>query len=391
MHQFRLVKFGLVLCVFGLAFAQRTRADTEALDTIFQDLPGADTKQEIWDQSAQAQSTAGPKYGSTAVETKDFEGLFVPAQNSTELWVFSDDGVDVYITDYSLQDPQPVRYLNRKDQPQDLSHWQNSLRKVAFTFVANQVYGVRVEYRNKFYNGVSDIDGCTLFATNGGGPMLTVTFDPDPVRTGFTKPVGGSTMVRSVTATVVPNEVTNDIDISLDGPTPPEVVIQNLQKDAEAGEITFDVKGVKETPVAYPNGRTTIEAKYDGDIVGEAQAIVYVPKDIHTPHPEADSDATAVNFCADNGTSPTWAVGLYPTQCSLITHWSHLMTITVDDQGGNTLNDIYQGVAIEELFGTNWWDISLVLSANGTYQDPVGAFRQRENGIVELSRSAAER
>ncbi len=42
-----------------------------------------------------------------------------------------------------------------------------------FTFGANNVYGVRVDYRNKYYGGVTDIDGCTLFATHGGGQVLS--------------------------------------------------------------------------------------------------------------------------------------------------------------------------------------------------------------------------
>lgn len=393
MYKSRLVKFGLMLCVFGLASAQRVRADDEALDTIFENLPGAVTKQNIWDGAAELQSTAGPKYGSTALETKDFEGFFVPAQDSTELWVFSDDGVDVYITDYSLEDPAPVRYLNRKGVGQTLASWQNqSLWKVNFDFGANKVYGVRVEYRNSFYHGITDIDGCTLFATNGGGQVVpvTVTFDPDPVRTGFTKPLGDSTIVRSVTATVVPKEITNDIDISRDGPTPPEVKIQNLERDTETGKITFDVKGLKGTPVAFPNGRTTIQAKYDGDVVGEVKAIVYVPKDIQTPHPVADSDVDPVNLCADNGTSPRWQPPLFETQCALVTHWSQWMTITVDDQWGNTLNDIYEGVDVEELYDESWWDINQDMTAGGTYQDPVSLFRCPPIYIVLKTSDAAQ-
>ena len=45
----RPVKLGLVLCVIGLVSAQRTCAGAEGLDTIFQNLPGAVTKQDIWD------------------------------------------------------------------------------------------------------------------------------------------------------------------------------------------------------------------------------------------------------------------------------------------------------------------------------------------------------
>ncbi len=43
-----------------------------------------------------------------------------------------------------------------------------------FAFGANKLYGVRVDYSNIIYNGVTDIDGCTLFATHGGGAVLKV-------------------------------------------------------------------------------------------------------------------------------------------------------------------------------------------------------------------------
>lgn len=212
--------------------------------------------------------------------------------------------------------------------------------------------------------------------------IVRVTFDPDPVRTGFTIPVAQSTITRPATATVVPAELTNDIEISLDGPTAAEVAIQNLARDAAAGRITFDVKGLAATPAAFPGGRTTIQAKCQGHLVGGGRAIVHVPTDIHTPHPAIDADATPVNFLADNGTSPTWANKLLGTQCALITHWSHLMTIRVDDQWGNALNDLYTGAHIEELFGPHWWYIHLDLSANGTYQDPVGWMQWPNDPIV---------
>lgn len=54
----------------------------------------------------------------------------------------------------------------------------------------------------------------------------------------------------------------------------------------------------------------------------------------------------------------------------------------MDDQWGNALDDVYQGVDIEELYDGSWWDIAQDLSANGTYQDPVGYMVQRQNGIV---------
>jgi len=236
-------------------------------------------KQAIWDDAAQAQSTAGPKYGSAGVETKDFEGCFVPAQDSTELWVFSDDGVDVYITDYSLPDPGPVRYLNRKDQPQHLPAWQNeSLWKVGFDFDSNKVYGVRVEYSNIIYHGVTDIDGCTLFATHGGGTVLKVDLDHDLWWFNGENPGGGYHITSTLTVTPVTTG-TFKWDV-IAGAT--KVDLNNGGADADSITATDDntvtVKSTAASAAAASVTKdVTVQLTYNGTAVCTYDLAVFAP------------------------------------------------------------------------------------------------------------------
>ncbi len=108
-----------------------------------------------------------------APEERTFDVDFVPTAATTKLAVFSDDGVNVLINGQSTN-------VMRKGQGQALPDIANSLRPIEYTFTPGQTYQIRIEYSNIIYTGGGDIDGCKLFAYDGGGVQfrfdaLTVT------------------------------------------------------------------------------------------------------------------------------------------------------------------------------------------------------------------------
>jgi hypothetical protein len=99
---------------------------------------------------------------------------------------------------------------------------------------------------------------------------------------------------------------------------------------------------------------------------------VIVPKRIHRPYPQADGDVDPQNLVLDGSTSPAWW-GLPANTVKLVTAWIHWLTVTVEDQFGTVLDDLYEGVEVQEKIGSSAWrSINQPLSADGTYQDPVG-------------------
>jgi RHS repeat-associated protein len=146
-------------------------ASALGLDEIFMDMDTASYSDVRSEASNQTQPAVKPVYPNAPVSIPfyvTFDGYFVPASNDTKVAVFSDDGVDLYVDD--------IRVLNKKDVGQALPSLDNppnpSLIPLNLTWVGGKVYKIRVEYSNICYTGALDIDGCTLFAYNGGGSIF---------------------------------------------------------------------------------------------------------------------------------------------------------------------------------------------------------------------------
>ena len=114
----------------------------------------------------------GPLYKSTPILNANpnrivdqviFEGVFIPRSNSSKLAIFSDDGCNVWI------DGKQVLFNYRKGQ--HLPNITQSLHPLKAGFEAGKEYSIRVRYGNTIFNGPKDIDGCTLFAYDGGGEV----------------------------------------------------------------------------------------------------------------------------------------------------------------------------------------------------------------------------
>ena len=208
------------------------------------------------------------------------------------------------------------------------------------------------------------------------------------MKTGYTIPLDESTLAKSVTATVLPKEKLDDVTFQMGGTHPAKAELGPVDPDATAGTATFDVKGKGQST---PTTVTKIEAVCGGNVVGSVIVKVVIPKKIAQPYPEFGPAAPGV---VDNliglplsmPQSPVWfekTVGaLADNKRGLATTWHTLMTIQINDQFGDPLDQVYEGTKVEErLEGPpgemTWVNINQNITAAGSYQDPVGVFQVR--------------
>ncbi len=91
---------------------------------------------------------------------------FSVGESGVSVVAFSDDGIDVYVTDLTLDAPA-VKALDEKGNGQALPNLDQSLRDLDYTFEANHSYELTVDYLNTLYTGEGDIDGAQLIAYGG--------------------------------------------------------------------------------------------------------------------------------------------------------------------------------------------------------------------------------
>jgi len=97
---------------------------------------------------------------------------------------------------------------------------------------------------------------------------------------------------------------------------------------------------------------------------------VIVPSQIATPHPQPSQTVTGVNVAINACKSPV-AAGI-GTNDSLYTDYSIHMTITVWDQFGTPVGDLYAGAAVLEPYQSIYIPINQSLTSGSTYTDPFG-------------------
>jgi hypothetical protein len=207
----------------------------------------------------------------------------------------------------------------------------------------------------------------------------SVTFSPNPIVTGYTLPAGSSTIKRTVTMTVTPVGDAANVNVRVKSGTTASrikaISIATTNRNATTGVVTFDVFGNDATPATSPYGDTTLQA-YTGtnNVLGEVQVIVVKPWAVGMPHPEPSGVVNGVNACLNINTSPG-LIDVPANKVIRVTYWAQWLTITVNDQFGNTLGDLYTGQPVLEYIFGGWYPINQSLSGAGTYLDPVSSFR----------------
>lgn len=124
--------------------------------------------------AAQAQINATPFYKSFTLETRWYDGYFRAAANTTQLALLSDDGTSVWI------DGQQV--LNRAGRGQGFEAFDSTfvtLTPPSGSFVAGQIYHLRLQYTNVVHLSDGDVDGISLWAFAGGGEIVFPAIDVD--------------------------------------------------------------------------------------------------------------------------------------------------------------------------------------------------------------------
>jgi len=169
------LSFATVLLYETSACAQQLKPieATHPLSAVFQNRP-AFTVEEV-KELARIQAATQPKYKSGKIESLLFEGCFVPSAASTTLVLFSDDGVDLEI--------DGKKVLPNFGKGQHLPNLAQSFLEVkgsdgrGTSWVPGRMYEVKIKYSNIIFTGDADIDGCTMFACQGGGAVPEVRFE----------------------------------------------------------------------------------------------------------------------------------------------------------------------------------------------------------------------
>jgi glycosyltransferase involved in cell wall biosynthesis len=218
-------------------------------------------------------------------------------------------------------------------------------------------------------------------------PPPTVIFEPDPVKTGFTRgkrPNGTDRPVlsKTVTATITPPGCTDDVTFEMRGVDDDLATLGDVNR--ACGSAWFECYGKGQST---NTSVTKIAAVYDGNVIAEVEVKVVVPDDIS--HSNADIAAKppeiVENKVGSSETSPVWYIPgdtLGENERGLATIWMHLMDVQLDDQFGDKLDEVYDGVSVDERLGTGpWFDINQDISG-GSYDDPVGAFWLRGQTVL---------
>jgi len=207
-------------------------------------------------------------------------------------------------------------------------------------------------------------------------PQLTAEFNKDPVKVGIGTNRTSETPAYPATtpetyphrlmATITPKD--SAADVTFDSSNVARIAVAEVSRTdvGDTTQVVLQVTGVSMTPPASPGGDADIRALLKGSPCKTTKATVLVPAAIHSPHPTFVGIVAGQNKVLDSTTSPGGNVP--PGYVRLISIYTTVLTITVEDQLGNTLHAIYGGAPVTE----NGEPINQTMTLAGTYSDPVG-------------------
>ena len=196
------------------------------------------------------------------------------------------------------------------------------------------------------------------FADESDSPL------PEPLRIGIS--VGTRDRRKTAKAVITPQSQAQNFTISNAGTQNNAISIDSQSRQDNVW--TFRVAGENATPADTAGGDGVITARHSSGAEKTHMCAVVVPAKIGTPHPTASGPVTGQNMALDATTSPAmW--GLPADKVYLVTVYCHALTVTVWDQFDQPLGSLYANAPVTEHGGK---PANQVLSANGTYTDPVG-------------------
>lgn len=199
---------------------------------------------------------------------------------------------------------------------------------------------------------------------------VTVTFQKStgaaitpPLRIGIT--IGAHDRTQQLQAVVQPSTATSTVTLTASN----QLKLSSIQ--TKGNIITFSLVGVTKS---NNRGDALITATANGTTVGTLSVSVLVPGQVGTPHDTGTGETLVIkNFALNETTSPV-AIGVPSGQVWLVTGYYYFLTITVLDQFGGKIGDLYSGSTVTETWigdGQNH-NTNQNLTTNSTYTDPTG-------------------
>lgn len=253
----------------------------------------------------------------------------------------------------------------------------NSTGGVNLISYGNSMVTISLTY---YHSDNISAEDCGLFEetmnANCPGAVLTVQFQkadgtalPTPFRVGITGTVLSGTPInrkQSLKAVVTPAAEAANITIGVSNKLQKSNVIAN----PSTGIITFDVVGITKS---MAQGDATITANRSGTAVTSASVSVVVPNNVSATHDTNGGGVVIANRVLDATTAPP-IVCLPAGQVKLFTMYLRNLSITVCDQFGDLIGNLYQGAEISEFAdcASQYLSINQQLSSASTYIDPIG-------------------
>ena len=201
----------------------------------------------------------------------------------------------------------------------------------------------------------------------------TVTFQksdgtalPNPLRMGISATTLGGVVhnrTQHLRAVITPAAQAANVTITSNNK------LTVTQGSTSNGVISFDAVGRNQSGM---HGDGTIKANYSGMVIATAAVDVLVPHNVSATHDTVGGGLFPANRALDATTSPP-IIGVPVGQVELSTIYLRFLTITVCDQFGGLIGDLYQGAELSEndtFFGVI--SINQPLTVSSTYSDPVG-------------------
>ena len=156
--------------------------------------------------------------------------------------------------------------------------------------------------------------------------VFKVDFDKDPVKAGICLDGENHDVRGTVTATITPKEVADQVTFESSNPNRATVAEESRADQGNSKVVTLKVTGVSATPDTEPNGDTDLRAIVDGQVCGSTKILVVIPEtQAHAV------DAYSLRNYVTDGNTTLW------------TKMSTIVTITIRDQFGAVLDPIYDG------------------------------------------------
>jgi hypothetical protein len=168
-------------------------------------------------------------------------------------------------------------------------------------------------------NPVDEPDTTSVLAV-----AVDASYDTSPVVTGFSKPstaISQQTIKRRVVATVNPASKAGDVTFTVDNGAVGQASVTVVSTNTTTGKVDLDVMGQSASVAAA--GEAKLVAKVDGEDVESANVIVVVPKK------------------QTHAVGPLFVRNEVPGPIMVKSTIGATVTITIQDQFGNTLDSVY--------------------------------------------------